>query len=249
MSDVQVKNVSFKVGSTTILNDVSTEFKEKSLTCILGPNGAGKTTLIKAICRLINFEGEILINDKKSTSLDQNALAREVSYVPQSITPDLTFTVEEFVQLSRYPWHGVSEMEQSQMDEIFDLTGILKHKKQPMKTLSGGERQRVLIAAALIQDTPVILLDEITSALDPKYQDQIVQLLLDIRQTGKTLIWATHDINAALIHGDSLLAMKNGKVFSSGTQKQFLENGTLEELYEREFQKLEMSSNGKTVLI
>ena len=249
MSEVQVKNVSFKVGSSTILNDVSAEFKEKSLTCILGPNGAGKTTLIKAICRLLSYDGEILINGKKSIDLDQNALAREVSYVPQSISPDLTFTVEEFVQLSRYPWHGVSEMEQSKMDEIFKLTGISDHRNQPMKTLSGGERQRVLIAAALIQDSPVILLDEITSALDPKYQDQIVQLLLDIRQTGKTLIWATHDINAALIHADSLLAMKDGKVFSYGKPEQFLQNNTLEDLYDREFQKLELSQNGKTVLI
>ena len=249
MSNLSLKNIEYKVGEKTILDDVSTTFEEKKLSCILGPNGAGKTTLIKCIARLIDCTGEIAINDESISSLDANSLARKVSYVPQSIFPDLNFTVEDFILLSRYPWQGISEIENCKVDEILNITGLETHRKQSMKTLSGGERQRVLIAAALIQETDIILLDEITSALDPKFQDQVIQLLLKIRDQGKTLIWATHDINASLLYSDHLLALKNGRVFSSGLPKEFLENDTLQKLYERQFEKLEYTKDHKTVLI
>lgn len=249
MSNLQLKNIVYKVNDSCILNDVSTTFKEKTLTCILGPNGAGKTTLIKSIARLVDSEGAVFINEQNVSSFDSHSLARKVAYVPQSVSPDLNFTVEDFTLLSRYPWQGVSNIEGAKVDEILSLTGLEPHRKQSMNTLSGGERQRALIAAALIQETDVILLDEITSALDPKFQDQVIQLLLKIRDQGKTLIWATHDINSSLLYADQLLALKEGKVFSSGSPMDFLENDTLQKLYERNFEKLEYAKNHKTVLI
>lgn len=249
MSRLSLKNIVYKVGEKPILNDISTVFEEKKLSCILGPNGAGKTTLIKCIARLIDCEGKVEINGENISSLDANSLARKVSYVPQSISPDLNFSVENFIMLSRYPWQGISEIESVKVNEILNLTGLESHRKQSMKTLSGGERQRALIAAALVQETDIILLDEITSALDPKFQDQVIQLLLKIRDQGKTLIWATHDINASLLFADHLLALKNGQVFSSGLPEEFLKNNTLQELYERQFEKLEYTKDQKTVLI
>lgn len=249
MSSLQLKNITYKVGETVILNDVSAMFREKQLTCILGPNGAGKTTLIKCIARLINCQGNMFINEENISSFDPHSLARKISYVPQSISPDLNFSVEEFILLSRYPWQGISKIEGNRVDEILNLTGLDSHRTQSMKTLSGGERQRALIAAALVQETNIILLDEITSALDPKFQDQVIQLLLKIRDQGKTLIWATHDINASLLYSDKLLALKDGCHFSEGTAKEFLDNNTLQELYERPFEKLEYTKGNKTILI
>ena len=249
MSDLELKNISYSVNSSQILDNVSVRFKEKNLTCILGPNGAGKTTLIKAIARLIDSEGKVYIDGENTSSYDSNTLARKVSYVPQSISPDLNFSVEEFILLSRYPWQGLSAIEGEKINEILELTGLTSHRKQSMKTLSGGERQRALIAAALIQETPIILLDEITSALDPKFQEQVIKMLLKIRDKGKTLIWATHDINAALLHGDMLLALKDGQIFSSGEPQEFLEEDTLQKLYERDFEKLVNDKTKKTVLI
>ena len=249
MSNLQLKNIVYKVNDSCILNDVSTTFKEKTLTCILGPNGAGKTTLIKSIARLVDSEGVVFFNEQDTSFFDSHSLARKIAYVPQSVSQDLNFTVEDFTLLSRYPWQGVSNIEGAKVDEVLNLTGLEPHRKQSMKTLSGGERQRALIAAALIQETDIILLDEITSALDPKFQDQVIQLLLKIRDQGKTLIWATHDINASLLYADQLLALKEGKVFSSGTPKEFLENDTFQKLYERSFEKLEYAKDNKTVLI
>ena len=227
MSRLSLRNIVYKVGEKPILNDISTVFEEKKLSCILGPNGAGKTTLIKCIARLIDCKGKVEVNGENISSLDANSLARKVSYVPQSISPDLNFSVENFIMLSRYPWQGISKIESAKVNEILSLTGLESHRKQSMKTLSGGERQRALIAAALVQETDIILLDEITSALDPKFQDQVIQLLLKIRDQGKTLIWATHDINASLLFADHLLALKNGQVFSSGLPEDFLKNNTL----------------------
>jgi len=249
MSSVSLENINFKAGEKTILGAVSTKFKANSLTCILGPNGAGKTTLIKCIAKLLKVSGKVEINSKELSELSPDELARMVSYVPQSISSEINFSVEEFVMFSRYPWQGVSELKREKQDEIFHLTGLEEFKSQSMKTLSGGERQRALIAAALIQETDIILLDEITSALDPKYQDQVIQILLKVRDSGKTLIWATHDINAALLYADSLLALKEGKVFGEASPKEFLEKDILEQLYERKFQKMLHSKYDKTVLI
>lgn len=249
MSDVKLENVSYTVGQTTILDSVSLLFKKKSLTCILGPNGAGKTTLIKAICRIVTPSGQVYIDGMNTAKMSPSRLAREVSYVPQSLTSNLAFSVEDFILLSRYPWQGVSELKKSQLEEVLTVTGIQNHRQQSMKTLSGGERQRALIAAALIQDTPVILLDEISSALDPRYQHQIVNLLTSIRDRGKTLIWATHDINAALLHADTLLAMQSGKKFASGTAAEFLEQEILQRLYGRKFERLLHPRHHKTILV
>lgn len=249
MNKLELKKISYSFADNEILNDISTSFKEKKLTCILGPNGAGKTTLIKCVARIFDCQGNISIDGEDISLLEPHSLARRVAYVPQSISPDLNFTVEEFTLLSRYPWQGVSKIENEKIDEILSLTGLESHRTQSMKTLSGGERQRALIAAALIQETEVILLDEVTSALDPKFQDQVIQLLLKIRDQGKTLIWATHDINASLLYADHLLALKDGRHFSEGSPKEFLENNILEGLYERQFEKLEYTKNHKTILI
>lgn len=249
MTELRVEKLIFKVHESYILNELSTSFKTNSLTCILGPNGAGKTSLIKCIANLIKFEGDILINGQSISEFRPDELARKVSYVPQSISADLNFSVEDFVMFSRYPWQGISEYKKEKLEETLLLTGMQDHKKQLMKTLSGGERQRALIAAALVQETDIILLDEISSALDPKYQDQIVQMLLKIRDTGKTLIWATHDINAALLHGDYLLALKKGRIFGEGSPAEFLEKNVLQELYERQFEKVVHTKYHKEVLI
>jgi iron complex transport system ATP-binding protein len=249
MSQVELKNIGFSIEKHSILNSVSAVFKEKTLTCILGPNGAGKTTLIQSICRLIDYSGEITIDGQSIQSLSSQDLARQVSYVPQSISSDISFTVEEFILLSRYPWQWLSQLDQQKMDDIIEITGLKNHLKQTMNTLSGGERQRALIAAALIQDTPVILLDEITSALDPCYQEQMVNLLIEIRNTGKTLLWTTHDLTAALLYSDSILTLKDGQVFATGTAEELIESGTFNKLYDRKFEVLQHPSLPKKILI
>ena len=246
---LEIQKVSYEMSGKKIIQDISISFDEKSLTCILGPNGAGKTTLIKCICCLVKFQGDILINGKSISEIDSKSLARQISYVPQSISSDLNFTVEEFILLSRYPWQGVSDITQIKIDELLEITGLIKHRNQLMTTLSGGERQRALICAALVQDSQIILLDEITSALDPSYQDQIVQLLLKIKDQGKTLIWATHDINDALLYADKLLAMREGKIFSYDSSEAFIKSNTLEKLYERNFSRMIHPVHKKTVLI
>jgi iron complex transport system ATP-binding protein len=249
MSTVQLKNLSFSVGETQILKDIPATFPEGSLTCILGPNGAGKTSLIKAVCQLAHYSGDILINESDIKNLDSHSLARLVSYVPQSISAEINFSVEGFILLSRYPWQGISEVDKNKFSKILEITGLQDHLKQTLNTLSGGERQRALIAAALVQNTPVILLDEITSALDPCYSEQMVKLLLNIRESGKTLIWSTHDLNSALIHADNILALKNGSVFADGTAQSLIETNTFDKLYDRHFETLRHPATGKMILV
>ncbi|MCM8536533.1 MAG: ABC transporter ATP-binding protein [Lentisphaeraceae bacterium] len=249
MSTLEVKDLSYSVGPASILKGLSSSFNEKSLTCILGPNGAGKTTLIKTICGLIKYSGSILLNNENLGELDSRAIARQVAYVPQHISSELTYTVKDFILLSRYPWQGLSEIEADKFDHILEITGLREHQEQTLSTLSGGERQRTLIAAALVQDTQIILLDEITSALDPKYQEQVIQLLLKIRDQGKTLIWATHDLNVALLYADKLLALKDGNIFKSGTADEFISEDTFEKLFDRKFTKITHPDSGKVILV
>ncbi len=250
MSEITLKDVVVRIDDKNILNGIDATIKSKTLTCLLGPNGAGKTTLIKTISNLINFNGEITINGHSIKNFTAREIAKQIAYVPQVINNEIPFTLKEFLEFSHYPWYFEERVFNKEVfEEIVSLTGLIDKLGQSMKTLSGGEQQRAMIAAALLQNTPVILFDEITSALDPKYQEQILQIILRIKTKGKTLIWSTHDINAALFYGDAIVAIKDAKVFKIGTGEQFLKENIFKLLYEREFKKGILVENQREFLI
>ncbi|MGW8181894.1 MAG: ABC transporter ATP-binding protein, partial [bacterium] len=202
---------------------------------------AGKTTLLKCLNRILApCSGSIEILGRSIDQFRQSELAQRVAYVPQAGGQSLPFTVYEFVLLGRYPYFSpfssVSTDDEQAVWDALCLTEIESLEHRTLETLSGGEYQKVLIAAALAQTAEILLLDEPTTFLDPRHQAEIIRILRKTnRQKGTTLLTVTHDLNSAVIVGERILALKEGKAVFQGDSEQIMNAEILGEIYGQEF--------------
>ena len=221
----------------------------------MGPNGAGKSTLLKCLMQIYRGgSGELLVQGRRIDQFGQKELATKISYVPQTVRERLPFSVHEFVCMGRYPYTSpFSPLDTKDLeiaDCALDLTGMSSFRHRQMDSLSGGERQKALLAAALAQETEILLLDEPTAFLDPKHEDEIYHLLSKInRQDGKTILIVTHDINHAALMSDHILAMKNGSVTFFGESQAFMQPEVLEALFDKRFLLIPHPKTGTPVVI
>lgn len=208
---IEVKNLSFSYQKHTIIEDLSFSVSKGEFLAIAGPNGAGKTTLLNLICGLLKPDtGTITIDSANIKSYSAKKLAQKISVVRQEFIPAFDFTAGEIVAMGRSPYLSSIGFETKNdleaVTEAMEITDTAKFTDRPLKNLSGGERQRVLIARALAQQTPIILLDEPTSFLDFKHQVDIYDLLKNSQtQNNKTIIAVTHDINLAMQYCDKAM--------------------------------------------
>jgi iron complex transport system ATP-binding protein len=170
----------------------------------------------------------------------QRELAQLVSYVPQTDGRPFPFTVKEFVTMGRYPYlspfSALSKKDRAAVNQVLALTGIERFSERHLDTLSGGERQKVFIAGALAQGAGLLLLDEPATFLDYRHQVEVHDILHQVnREKGVTVVMVTHDINSALRHSESVMALKEGSVAYDGPTKGIAENGVLEDLYDTAF--------------
>lgn len=238
---ISCSNILVKVGDKTLIEDINCDIVRGDYLCIVGPNGSGKSTFLKTLFALqLVSGGKISIDGQILSNYSQKKLAQLISYVPQTGGSHLSFNVEEFVRMARYSYHHVFSEWQSQdqdaVENALTITDSQPFRFRKMSTLSGGECQRVMIAAALAQDTPVLMLDEPTAFLDPHHQVAVHQLIRKLnQQLHKTIIEVTHDINHAAQHSKHVLALLDGKCLWHGPAEQFLDAERLQQLYEQAF--------------
>lgn len=255
MSMIEVSQLSVSLHDKPLLTDISFQLERGDYLVVVGPNGAGKSTLLKALIGIIDSQaGSVRYQDKKLTDYSQRALARLVSYVPQSSGRELPFAVEEFIKMSRYAHHtALSEWQpedQQAVEDALRITNTTRFRDRQMTTLSGGESQRVMIAAALAQQTPVMLLDEPTSYLDPHHQVEVHQLIARLnQQLGITVIEVSHDINHAGQQDRQVLALAEGRSLWQGSGEAFLDKERLHELYQQDFVFVNHPRSGRTLAL
>jgi len=240
--------------SATIRN-IHFTLQEGQLLAVIGPNGSGKTTLIRAISQVLPFdEGQYHINGTNLKEASEISRAQLMAVVPQSTYVPPSFLVREVVLMGRTPymnWNGKS----SRVDEKFvqkamEQTDVKKFEDQLCGELSAGERQRVILARALAQNTPVLLMDEPTSHLDLRYQIEFLELTRTLGiNNGKTVLVAMHDLNLAARFGDLFLAMKNGSTDSFGSAQDVLLPEKLSEIYGLAVRVIKLPNGGSTVVI
>ncbi|MBR5418150.1 MAG: ABC transporter ATP-binding protein [Clostridiales bacterium] len=246
-SDIEVKSLSYQPGSAKkpILSDVSYTFSEGHMTALLGPNGSGKTTLLKHILAQIKCpEGAVLIDGKDTNDYFPKERSRKISWVPQNSNGDSAFSVEEVVLMARYPykgtWDGDSEEDVKIAEEAMRTVGVLELRNRNFLSLSGGERQRTLIARALAQTTPWILLDEPTSNLDIKHQIAIMDVLHKRVQKGDlSVVVVMHDFNMVERFCDRAILLKDGKVVNKGETREVMTAERISSVYETGFDIIE----------
>lgn len=240
---------------SAIIRNIHFTLQEGQLLAVIGPNGSGKTTLIRAISQVLPYgEGQYYINGTNLMEANENSRARLMAVVPQSTYVPPSFLVREVVLMGRTPymnWNGkASRVDEKFVQEAMDQTDVKQFENQLCGELSAGERQRVILARALAQNTPVLLMDEPTSHLDLRYQIEFLELTRTLGlNNGKTVLVAMHDLNLAARFGDLFLAMKNGTTSAYGSVRDVLLPEKLSEIYGLAVRVINLPDGGSTVVI
>ncbi len=215
---IQLSDFSIGYGSRTLLERVNTSFGKGQLTALIGRNGSGKSTLLRAIAGLNrHYTGDILIDGMDIRSLSPGNLAKSLAFVTTERTRIHNLRCEDVVAIGRAPytnWIGrMQDIDRTIVLDAIRSVGMESYARRTMDTMSDGECQRIMIARALAQDTPVILLDEPTSFLDMPNRYELVSLLRSLaHDKGKCILFSTHELDVAMRMCDSIALVDNGKL-------------------------------------
>lgn len=204
---------------------------------LIGPNGSGKTTLLRALAgRLVATSGKVLLDGVPMHAMPRRTVAQQLAVVPQISSPPFEFSVGEVVAMGRTPHLGRLQAERpadrAAIERAMALTHTERLRDRPVTELSGGEFQRVVIARALAQEAPVMLLDEPAAHLDIGHQVDIFDLLLRLnREEGRSILCVSHDLNLAARYCDRLVAMSGGAVAAQGAPARVLTEERVSDLY------------------
>jgi len=206
------------------------------LVALIGPNGAGKSTFLRSICQLQPvFNGDIFLQGLNANTLTRNQIAKQISLVSTEMNKTSRLKVFDLVGLGRFPygnWYsGLKDDDLEIVNLSLQQVGMLSFAQRYITELSDGEFQRVMIARALAQDTPIVILDEPTAFLDLANKYSVVKLLWELcKKHNKTIIYSTHDINIALQFADLFWVLNKGDL-TSGAPEDLLLNQTIEQLF------------------
>ena len=232
-----VRNLAFGYRGFPVGQGVSFDLAPGEVLCLLGPNGCGKTTLFKTVLRLLAKQGgSVTFDGDDADVLSRTALARRIAYVPQAHVSVFPYAVTDMVLMGRTAHRGLfaapSTDDRARSAAALEELGIAELADRPYTRLSGGQRQLVLIARALAQDAPLIVLDEPTASLDFGNQLLVLEQVRRLTSAGRGIMMATHDPDHAFACGTSVLALKNGRTAASGTVATTLTAPVLSDLYD-----------------
>jgi iron complex transport system ATP-binding protein len=229
------QGLSVAVDNTVLLHPTDLTVDAGEWVSIIGPNGAGKSTLLRAIAGAASFRGEVTIDGTSVPSMKRLQRAQLMGWVPQIPTIPPGIRVFDYVLLGRTPHlhplaaekHEDLELVRAVLDEL-DLTHL---SARAVHSLSGGERQRAVIGRALAQSTPILLLDEPTTALDLGHQQEVLFLLDRLRREGRTIVTTMHDLTLAGQFADRLVLLAEGDVKAIGSAEEVLTEKNLADHY------------------
>lgn len=224
-------------GSRAALQDISLDVRLGTVNAILGPNGAGKSTLLHLILGLYPPQrGEIRIGGRLLSTYSRQSLSRQIALVPQREHIPFDFRVLEYVLLGRTPHLDFLRMPGPEdvraARRALEQLGIVDLADRRVFALSGGEHQLVLIARAVAQEAPILLLDEPTAHLDLANKQRILTLLRSLAGQGKTVLFTTHDPTAALAVADTCILIRAGRILHQGPVADVLTSEKLTQTYE-----------------
>ena len=255
---IRVSALSFSVGGQKLLDDIHFQIDLGERIAIIGANGAGKTTLLRCLLGLLKPDsGEVSIHGDNIIHLTRSQIARNISYVPQMLNAEIPFTVQDFILMSRYAHTSLNGSLIPKDKEGIDIAqammkqaGIEHLAQRNLSTLSGGERQKASIAAALTQQSPILLLDEPAAHLDPKQQDSIRHLLDQVSQSeNRTIITVTHDLNWAAADFDRILSMKKGHLIHDSKPTELITSENLAEIFDAHWEVHPHPQTGNPMVI
>ncbi len=234
---LEVKNLTIRYGSLTVVQNVSFSVEAGQCLMIAGPNGAGKSTILNAVSQGVDYTGEILFEGRNLKSMKPIERARRIGVLSQNHYVGYSFTVEEVVRLGRYAFSSGflksrGNEDEEAVEQALSMTGMDKQRKQSVLTLSGGELQRTFLAQAFAQEPRLLLLDEPTNHLDLIYQKQMFQLIEEwLKTPGRAVVAVVHDLSLAKAYGTHALLLNQGTCVTSGKTEEVLCAKNLNQVY------------------
>jgi iron complex transport system ATP-binding protein len=224
-------------GDRPAVSEVSLRARGGEVVGLVGPNGSGKTTLVRVASRALRpSAGRVEIAGRDPYALAAREAARLVAVVPQDMMPAFSFTALELVLMGRTPylsrWGGGTPRDWARVREAMAAASVQHLADRPVEELSGGERQRVVLAQALAQEAPVLLLDEPTTHLDVRHVLDLLAVVRGLAEgEGKTVLTVLHDLNLAAASCDRLVVLDRGRVVADGSPEGVVTPGLLRDVY------------------
>ncbi len=248
-SILELERVSFRYphAETNVLNDISFSIQKNSLCALLGPNGSGKSTLFRCCMNFLKTnEGIIRVQGEDIRALNPLQLAKHIAYVPQEHKQPFPFVVEDMVLMGRTSRMGraiaPSKEDRDKASYAMERVGISHLHHKPFNQLSGGQRQLVLIARALAQESPLMLLDEPSSALDFSNQILLWELLKTLTNDGITILVCTHDPNHVLWFCTEAIILAQSNLIAMGHPHKLLKENVFDRMYSMNLKSVELDS-------
>ncbi|WP_235900597.1 ABC transporter ATP-binding protein [Lolliginicoccus suaedae] len=233
---LSIAGATARLGGREVLHSVSLDVERGEWVTIIGPNGAGKSTLLRVITGLVRHSGEVRIDGRLAAGLSTRQRARLIATVAQSPIIPPGMLVRDYVLLGRTPHipllRAETTRDQAAAEDAIAMLDLAAFADRRLDQLSGGERQRAFLARALAQDAPLLLLDEPTTALDISHQQDVLELVDELRrQRGLTVVSTMHDLSIAAQYADRMVLLARGIVAATGRPSEILTAPIIEEHY------------------
>ena len=253
MTAIELRGVSVDLDGRPVLHDLTLSVPSGARLGLIGPNGSGKTTLLRAVAGLVGHRGDIRIGGAAPASLTRRELARRIAVVPQNPVVPPGATVGDYVLMGRTPYIPLLGTEGRRdlniVASVLDQLDLADLAGRRLDSLSGGERQRAVLARALAQQAPVLLLDEPTTGLDVGHQQQVLELVDALRAAlDLTVLSAMHDLTLAGQFADELVLLDGGRVAAAGPARAVLTEGVISRHYHASVRVLEDPDGGVVVI-
>ncbi|KAA8996633.1 ABC transporter ATP-binding protein [Affinibrenneria salicis] len=243
---LSARHLCYALPQRTLLQDICFDLHAGECVALLGANGAGKSTLLRLLLRLISPQsGAVLLDGQPLAGMKRRDIARRIAWVPQQHQPHFPFTAWQVVMQGRLPATGLgrgpSAQDEQRVAQAFADGGIAHLAARNYTRLSGGERQQVLITRALVQDTPLILLDEPVNGLDYGHQLQLLAQLKTLAAGGRTLLTITHQPEHALIAASRVLVLHEGRLIADGAPHDVVNSALISRIYQAQVRQVDLN--------
>ena len=235
MNELVLEDMSFSYDKELNLEVSREAFQSGRVYGVYGPNGAGKSTLLRILARLLETSG-VRWGSERQSELSLQQWVQRVVYVPAEMRTEFPLTVEEFISLGRIPHLEASQggSKSISVDRALELCFCADLRDRLYFTLSGGEQQRAMLGRALVQNTPVLLLDESFSKMDLHHKASFSRLLRELAKEGRLVLWVSHDLNFSSGWVDECCFLHSGKIIERGLPQEVIRQSLIDQLYPSE---------------